>query len=185
MGVAIFVGNRALLRRSLAEAWAKRVVIPAALIVPCLLVLRYAVGHGIELGRFEVSFDKWHLGVVRLFDFAAIAALLVRFQTIIKPLVVRPLVMLGQTSLHVFCAHLLFCFLGLTIMGDASRVGGWEQVALLAATFAGLLLTARIFGRSEAKTETSASDRSLTLVPAGKSAALSGVTPIAKVRSRR
>jgi len=50
-----------------------------------------SVGRGIELGMFEVSFDKWHLGVVRLIDFAAITALLVRFQFLVKPLAVRPL----------------------------------------------------------------------------------------------
>jgi hypothetical protein len=164
-----------------AESWAKRVLIPAAVLVPLLLVLRYKVGHGIELGMFEVSFDKWHLGVVRLINFAAIAALLIRFQSAIKPLVARPLVMMGQSSLQVFCAHLLFCFLGLTIMGDASRVTGWEQVALLAATFFGLLLTAKIFARSEAKTEGS-SDRGMAIISGGNSVAIPGVTPIAKAR---
>jgi len=134
------------------QAWAKRMLIPAALVVPVLLVLRYAVGRGIELGSLEVSFDKWHLGGVRLIDFAAVSALLIRFQSLLKPLVIRPLVMLGQASLQVFCAHLLFCFVGLTMMGDASLVSGWQQVLLLAATFAGLLLTAKIFTRSKPKT---------------------------------
>ena len=72
------------------QAWAKRVLVPAVVIVPVLLALRHAVGHGIELGIWEVSFDKWHLGGVRLIDFAALAALLIRFQSVVKPLVVRP-----------------------------------------------------------------------------------------------
>jgi len=163
------------------ERWARKMVIPAALIAPVLLVLRYAVGHGIELGMWEVSFDKWHLGGVRLIDFAAIAALLIRFQSVIRPLVVRPLVMMGQASLQVFCAHVLFCFLGLTIMGDASRVGGWEQVALLTAAFSGLLLTAKIFARSEAKTEAGKPDRGLKLVSSRGPVAIPAVSPIAKV----
>ena len=133
------------------ETWARRLVVPAALIVPVLLVLRYAVGRSIELGDLEVDFDKWHLGVVRLIDFAAISILLIRFQSALRPLVVRPLVLLGQASLQVFCAHLLFCFLGLTLMGTADRVGGWQQIALLAATFSGLLLTAKVFAKSEAR----------------------------------
>jgi hypothetical protein len=103
---------------------------------------------GVELGGFEVSFDKWHLGVVRLIDFAAIAALLIRFQSALKPLAIRPLVLMGQASLQVFCAHLLFCFLGLAIMGDAPLVNGWHQAALLTVTLSGMLVTAKIFSKN-------------------------------------
>ncbi len=129
------------------EDWSRRILIPALVIVPVLLVLRYAVGRGVELGRFEVSFDKWHLGVVRLIDFAAVAALLIHFQSALRLVTFRPLVMMGQASLQVFCAHLLFCFAGLAIMGDAPRVNGWQQAALLTMAFSGMLLTARIFSR--------------------------------------
>jgi hypothetical protein len=139
------------------ESWARRLIIPAALIVPVLLVFRYMVGNGIELGNLEVCFDKWHLGAVRLIDFAAVSVLLIRFQSVVKPLVIRPFVLLGQASLQVFCAHLLFCFLGLTIMGEAARVEGWGQVALIVATFLGLLLTAKVFGKSARKAEGSRS----------------------------
>ncbi len=135
------------------QAWARRAVIPAAVIVPVLLALRYAVGRGIELGMFEVSFDKWHLGAVRLLNFAAIATLLIRFQSVVKLLAVRPLIMLGQASLQVFCVHLLFCFFGLALMGDASRVEGWQQAGLLAAALSGLLLTAKVFSRAKAGTD--------------------------------
>jgi hypothetical protein len=154
-----------------AERWARRMVIPAAVIVPVLLVLRYAVGNGIELGHLEVCFDKWHLGAVRLIDFAAVSVLLIRFQSVVKPLVIRPFVMLGQASLQVFCAHLLFCFLGLTMMGDAARVEGWEQVALVVATFSGLLLTAKLFGKSARKAEGS---RGSTWAPGGLAARIPG-----------
>jgi hypothetical protein len=130
------------------ETWAKRALIPALVIVPVLLVLRYAVGNGIELGNFEVCFDKWHLGIVRLVNFAAISALLVRFPWIMRKLTVRPLVQMGQASLQVFCAHLLFCFAGLTLMGNASMLSGWEQVGLLLVTFTGLWLVAKAFAKA-------------------------------------
>lgn len=129
------------------EPWARRLTIPALLIVPAFLVLRYMVGRGVELGGLEVNFDKWHLGVVRLIDFSAFAVLLVRLQPVMKFLAVRPLVMLGQASLQVFCAHLFFCFFGLTMMGSASMVSGWRQVLLLALTFSALLFTAKIFAK--------------------------------------
>jgi hypothetical protein len=134
------------------ENWARRMLIPALIIVPVLFALRYSVGHGIELGRFEVSFDKWHLGGVRLINFAAIAALLIHFQSVIKPLAIRPLVMMGQASLQVFCAHLLFCFIGLAIMGDAPMVNGWQQAALLIMALSGMWLTAQIFARKRPAT---------------------------------
>ena len=123
------------------------------MIVPAFLVLRYMVGRGVELGGLEVNFDKWHLGVVRLIDFSAFAVLLVRLQPVMKFLAVRPLVMLGQASLQVFCAHLFFCFFGLTMMGNASMVSGWRQVLLLALTFSALLFTAKIFAKQPPKPE--------------------------------
>jgi hypothetical protein len=82
------------------------------------------IGRIRQLGVFEVSFDKWHLGLVRIINFAAITVLLIRFQSVVKPLATRPLVMMGQASLQVFCAHLLFCFAGLVIMGDAPKENG-------------------------------------------------------------
>jgi hypothetical protein len=135
------------------EEWARRVAIPAILIAAPLFLLRRALERGVELGASEFLFDKWHLGPLRLLNFAAVAALLVVAQSVLKPLAIRPLVMLGQSSLQVFCVHLLFCFAGLTLMGNASMLDGWRQTALLVATFSAMLLTARIFAKSEAKHE--------------------------------
>src|SRR5258705_6506153 len=135
------------------EAWAKRTVIPAAVVVAVLFSLRVAVSHGLELGASEFLFDKWHLGALRLLDFTAVGALLVFSQSFLKPLAVRPLVMLGQSSLQVFCVHLLFCFAGLTLLGNASMLSGWKQFGLLTATFTAMLLTAKAVLKSEAKQE--------------------------------
>jgi hypothetical protein len=135
------------------EKWARHVVIPAAIVVAVLLPFRYAVGRVIDLGAFEPLFDKWHFGAVRLINFAAAAALLIRFQQILKPLAVRPLVLLGQASLQVFCVHLLFTFAGLTLLGNAAMLSLWQQIGLVAATLAAMLLTAKIFSKSESKVE--------------------------------
>jgi hypothetical protein len=132
--------------------WARQMLIPASVIVAVLFALRYSVGRSIELGIFEVSFDKWHLGIVRIINFAAVTVLLVRFQSVVKPLAIRPLVMMGQASLQVFCAHLLFCFAGLVIMGDAPIVNGWHEAALVTMALSGMLLTAQIFSRDYLKT---------------------------------
>jgi hypothetical protein len=135
------------------ESWAKRVVIPATLITVACFLMRRAIEHGLQLGASEFLFDKWHLGPVRLLDFTAVAALLIVSQSVLKPLAVRPLVMLGQSSLQVFCVHLLCCFAGLTLLGNASLPSGWQQVALLSGTFAAMLATAKLFSKSEAKHE--------------------------------
>jgi hypothetical protein len=135
------------------EEWAKRAMLPGAVIACAGFLLRRKISHGFELGALEFLFDKWHLGPVRILNFAAVAALLIISQAVTKHLAIRPLVLLGQCSLQVFCVHLLFCFAGLTLMGNASMLNGWRQFALLAATFAAMLLTAKLFSKTEAKHE--------------------------------
>jgi len=130
---------------------ARQFTIPALFVVSALLATRYAVGRGFELGSYELYFDKWHLGVVRLLDFTAIAVLLIRASSYLKPLSVRPLVLLGQSSLQVFCTHLLFCFAGLTLLGNASMLSSWKQFGLLATTVSAMLLTAKLFAKAELK----------------------------------
>src|SRR5229473_812112 len=83
------------------EKWARRVVIPSVLIVVPLFALRRVLEHGFELGASEFLFDKWHLGPLRVLNFAAVGALLIFSQSVLKPLAIRPLVMLGQSSLQV------------------------------------------------------------------------------------
>jgi hypothetical protein len=145
------------------ESWAHRITIPAALIVLGLLALRYAVWAGMPLGAFDVLFNKWHFGAVRIIDFACVAAVLIRFQSMVKPLALfRPLIMLGQSSLQVFCVHLLFCFAGLTLLGSAPMLKGWQQVALIAVTLSAMLLTAKVFAKSEGKTESSSETKPQT-----------------------
>jgi hypothetical protein len=150
------------------EKWARRAWIPAAFVATALLTVRYTEVHGFNLAAWSILFDKWHLGAARLVDFAAIATLLIRFQSVVKPLAVRPLVLLGQASLQVFCAHFVFCFLGLGLMGGADRIFGWAQLALIVGTFAALLLVAKIFARRELGT---AHARSTNARPAIKAAA--------------
>jgi hypothetical protein len=130
---------------------ARQLTIPALFVVSALLATRYAVGRGFELGSYELYFDKWHLGVVRLIDFTAIAVLLIRAHSYLKPLSIRPLVLLGQSSLQVFCTHLLFCFAGLTLLGNASMLSSWKQFGLLVTTVSAMLLTAKLFAKAELK----------------------------------
>lgn len=151
------------------ESWARRAAVPAAVIAIACFIMRRKIAHGLQLGAFEFFFDKWHLGPVRMLDFAAVAALLILSQRVTKTAAIRPLVLLGQSSLQVFCVHLLFCFAGLTLLGNASMLNAWRQVGLLSATFAGMLITATIFSKAEAKTE---APRNLKPLPVRKPEAM-------------
>src|SRR5437762_2385093 len=133
--------------------FAKRLTVPALLVVVALLAMRYAIGRGFELGSYEIDFDKWHLGVVRLINFTAVGVLLIRAHSYLKPLSIRPLVLLGQSSLQVFCTHLLFCFAGLTLLGNALMLSGWKQFGLLSTTLFAMLLTATLLGKSALNAE--------------------------------
>jgi hypothetical protein len=135
------------------EPWARRAALPAVVIAGFCFIIRRMVAHGLELRGFEFLFDKWHLGPLRILDLAAVAALLIVSQPITKQAAIRPLVLLGQSSLQVFCVHLLFCLAGLTLLGNASMLSGLKQIALLTMTFTAMLITAMMFSKSEAKNE--------------------------------
>jgi hypothetical protein len=151
--VGVWLGVRWAQESLAIETWARRAVVPAVVIAVFCFIIRRKLAHGLELGALEFLFDKWHLGPIRMLDFAAVAALLILSQPITKTAAIRPLVLLGQSSLQVFCVHLLFCFAGLTLMGNASMLNGWRQFALLSVTITGMFITARMFSKSEAKNE--------------------------------
>ena len=153
-------------------------VIPAAVIAIVFFGMRHAIDHGFQLGRSEPFFDKWHLGPLRLLDFTAVAALLIVAQSALKPLAVRPLVLLGQSSLQVFCTHLLCCFAGLTLLGNESMLSGWRQLGLLTATFTAMLVTAKLFSKSETKIE-----RQPKVQPSSEGSAQSAPAPQLAYRS--
>lgn len=135
------------------EAWARRAIVPAFVIAGLCFILRRKIAHGFELGAWEFLFDKWHLGLIRMLDFTAVGGLLILSQPVTKTAAIRPLVLLGQSSLQVFGVHLLFCFAGLTLLGNASMLSGWRQFGLLSVTIAAMLITAKLFSRSEATSE--------------------------------
>jgi hypothetical protein len=138
-----------------AEKWARRMWIPAAIVVIALCALRYAQISGLDLARCAPLFDKWHVGAVRLVDCSAAAMLLIRFREALKPLAIRPLVLMGQSSLQVFTMHFFFCFLGIGMMGNAERIFGWKQGVLIVGTFGALLLIAKLYARPELNAQAS------------------------------
>jgi len=132
--------------------WVKQMTIPAAAVAIFFLVLRYAQLDGIlTFGKFGLLLDKWDFGVGRLIDFTAVAVLAIRFRSVLRPLAIRPLVMLGQASLPVFCVHLLCVFFALTLMKNDPIIGGWKAIVIVLASLLALLLTARVATNRRAK----------------------------------
>lgn len=90
-------------------------------------------------------FDKWHLGPLRLLNFAVLAILL----SPVRPALVAwarrsSIATLGRASLAVFSMHVLVCLGLLTLVGGAARPDlRAGDVALLLGTLALLYLTAR------------------------------------------
>src|SRR6202140_4658005 len=125
--------------------WLKGGAIPAAIVALFFLGLRYAQLNGIlSFGRFGLLLDKWDFGFGRMIDFTAVAVLAIRFRSLLRPFAIRPLVMLGQASLPVFCVHLLCVFCALTIMKNDPMLGGWKAIVVILASLSALLLTAKI-----------------------------------------
>ncbi len=135
------------------EAWARRAFVPAALVTAFFLGLRYAQIAGlVELGKQAVLVNKWSFGLGRIIDFTAMALLAIRFRSALRRLAVRPLVMLGQASLEVFCVHLVCVFFALTVLGNRQVITGWEAAAIIAISLSVLQLTAKIVTLRREKT---------------------------------
>ena len=119
--------------------WADRFYPHGALVAVAFLVLRYAQISGVvSLARFDPLLDKWTLGGARIIDFAAVAMVALRFRSPLQRLAFRPLVMLGQNSLEVFCAQLFCVFCALTTMGNRLMVSGWAAMALVLSSWSTL-----------------------------------------------
>jgi len=132
--------------------WVKRVTIPAAIVALFFLGLRYAQLHGIlSFGKFGLLLDKWDFGFGRMIDFTAVAVLAIRFRSVLRRFAIRPLVMLGQASLPVFCVHLLCVFVALTIMKNDLILAGWKAIVVILASLSALMLTAKVATDRRAK----------------------------------
>ena len=120
-------------------------VIAALLVAASILLVRHPILHTQLDGLPWAGFiDKWHLGALRLLDFSSLAILFVVSRSwLARWLTISPLVVLGKASLEVFCAHLLFCFVALSLVKDGT-LPVWMQLVLIATSFMGLYTVARL-----------------------------------------
>jgi hypothetical protein len=124
----------------------------AALVSLGFLVWRHRVGgFWIDLGALHAGLlDKWHLGCLRMVNFAALAVVVSHlFLPALRWVSVSGLALLGRASLQVFAAHLLLCLVSLgLVVDDETPLGSAEEMAVLLLTFGAMLLVAWLASRS-------------------------------------
>lgn len=91
-----------------------------------------------------LELDKWQIGPLRLLNLIAFGCVLYWSRRLLARLItVEPFLTLGKASLEVFCAHLVFVFVGLSLLyGEVSELHGIYADGLVAFTFTGLILVA-------------------------------------------
>jgi hypothetical protein len=99
-----------------------------------------------------IQLDKWQIGplrVINLITFSIVVYWLRRH--LVKFVMVEPFLTLGRASLRVFCAHIFFVFVGLSLLvrdvgedvgAPLEQLHGITAILLLAVTFTALILVA-------------------------------------------
>jgi hypothetical protein len=95
--------------------------------------------------HLAILVDKWQLGPLRMLNLIAFVCVLYSLRGGVRWLISRePFITLGRASIEVFCAHLLFVFVGLALLyGEVPQLHGVYALSLLIATFIGLLYVAQ------------------------------------------
>ena len=122
----------------------------ALAVAAVFLALRYSLSdYTIYQSSLAPWLDKWHLGVLRLVNFAALALVFSAAHPALKRVIASPpLVMIGKVSLKVFAVHVLFIFGALTLVNDGTGLGLGRQAALIVITLAVLYAAAFVNARA-------------------------------------
>lgn len=116
----------------------------AAICIFFLGVRHSWLGSHLTQEALGVRLDKWQIGPLRLLNLLAFACVIYWLRRPVTRIGhIPPLVTLGKASLEVFCAHIVFVFVGLALLyGEMSQLHGVYAIALVTVTFTGLLLVA-------------------------------------------
>jgi hypothetical protein len=123
-----------------------RLAYPASAII-CLFFIGIRhnwLGHRLTPQTLGLQLDKWQIGPLRLVNLIAFTCVLYWARRLVTRIVmVEPFLTLGKASLEVFCAHIVFVFVGLALLyGEVSQLHGIYAESLIAMTFTGLVLVA-------------------------------------------
>jgi hypothetical protein len=110
------------------------------------LLLRYSpVDHWMNPDLYGWFIDKWHLGLIRIINFSALAILLIKYGARIASIpIFPPLALLGRASIEVFSVHVLCCLGADALSHQADpNLPPWQQILVLIFTITALFVTAR------------------------------------------
>jgi hypothetical protein len=132
-----------------ATPWSRPVLWTATALAIAFFAWRHVTGQipfG-DHGSLNALFDKWHLGPMRLLNFAVLAILVVHGRRLVVALAEHSsIATMGRASLTVFSAHLVLCLVLLAMGGDTLDPG---HVSLLdGALLAGTLVTLYVIARA-------------------------------------
>jgi hypothetical protein len=119
----------------------------------CFVGIRWGwLGPRLTQPALGIQLDKWQIGWLRVINLVAFSVVVYWLRRhLVKAVAVEPFVTLGKASLRVFCAHLVFVFVGLALLvrdvGDdvgapTEQLHGITAIVLLIVTFTALILVA-------------------------------------------
>ncbi len=149
----------------------------AAALAVCLFFVgvRHAwLGSHLTEQAMAFQLDKWHIGPLRVVNLIAFVVLFYWLRRFVFPIVqTEPFLTLGKASLEVFCAHIVFVFLGLALLyNDVSELHGAVAILALTVTFGGLFLMAQWLVRQRRAAKQAGQASASTADPAEDQAAL-------------
>ena len=118
------------------ERFSRPVIWSAVLLAALFFTWRHVIGQ-LPFGAdaaLNALFDKWHLGPLRLLNFAVLAIIAVHGRRVLVAWAEHsPIATLGRASLTVFTAHLVLCLALLATLGEGveTHVGLLDAVLLL------------------------------------------------------
>ncbi len=128
-----------------------RVVALSAVVCAFFIGVRYDWFHPIGwLGTrltqqgLAMMLDKWSIGPLRMLNLVCFTIVLYWLRKpVLRIVSIEPFLTLGKASLEVFCAHIIFVFVGLALLyGEVTQLHGYLAIGLLVFTFTGLILVA-------------------------------------------
>ncbi len=141
----LWLGSRHVRRASVPRAGIRSrlpALIAAATAAAGFLFWRYHGGFGLDPASALV--DKWHVGALRILNFAALAYVVNHaVLPYVAMLRLRVLSMLGRASLAVFTTHVPFCVLSRGLLvNDTTPLTTGQEVLVLVLTFGAMLFVA-------------------------------------------
>jgi hypothetical protein len=137
----IWAGSRSLDGNPLSRLASPRAIVVAAAVALVFFAWRHVAGQVPSSPAIvAVLLDKWHLGALRIVDFAALVTLVLA----LRPAIARiagssRIARMGRVSLAVFAAHAAICLVALAFVADPAPAHlRWRDTALLLATLAAL-----------------------------------------------